>query len=88
MALEIPGRHTTSNQHKATNSCSDGTANDSRVVCLGKVCLALDGWQDGCSTRGGAGAIGAQTFTVTNAGEARRATSISSTTCRPLGAAT
>ena len=88
IALEIPDRHTTSNQHKATNSSSDGTANDSRVVFLGRYCLAHDGWQDGCSTRGGGGDVGPQTYTVTIAGEARRATSTSSTTRHPLGAAT
>ena len=89
MALEIPGRHTTSNQYKSANSTSDGTANDSRVVFFRRVCIALDGWDDGRSYSGGAvGAVGAHTFTVTNAGVVRRATKISSTTFRPLGAAT
>ena len=91
MALEIPSGYTSSNQYKAANSTSDGTANDSRVVCFfGSVCrIAPNGWNDDGSYRGGAvGAVGAPTFTVTNAGVARRATSISSTTCRPFGAAT
>ena len=87
-ALEIPGRYTTSNQYKSANSTSDGTANDSRVGFFGSVCIALDGWDDGGSYRGGAvGAVGANTIIVTNAGVARRATKIS-TTCRLLGAAT